>query len=523
MAQKTKDEPVVERAAELDDSPPTPAISVPETGDTGEGGKLKMIVSLVKKCLGVKDIATMRLSLPASLLEPIPNLEWSQYLDRPDLFAAVNDSDDPFERMLAVLRFTFTKDLKYVSGRVFKPYNSVLGEHFRAHWDVVPVEYQNPPIVASSSKSVSNLNVDTASVKSGKSSKSAFSVISSRKSPSTAATSLGDDALNAQMSNLNLQSNKIRIVYVTEQVSHHPPVSAYFATCPARSLELSGIDQVSAKVAGTTIKVSPGGYNKGLFVHIKDGNGKGEKYQVTHPVASVNGILRGSFYITVGDTTIVSCTGGKPGSKFRAITEYKEESWLGKARFRLEGIIHLVHEADTAKAEGWKSIKDVPHSLVVAEFDGSWRGAIRWRRVGSGSYMNTTSSSSSSPDLSIDSEYETLIDLSKLEVIPKQVRPLAKQLPDESRKLWETVTNKMVNKEFGDATKEKVAIEQRQRDAAAERKKTGVEFVPRYFDKDISSGVAILTEEGRKAVEEELAEPHAYHIVGSEGAKLGAS
>ena len=33
------------------------AIAVPE--DTGEGGKLKMIVQLVKKCLGVKDIAAM--------------------------------------------------------------------------------------------------------------------------------------------------------------------------------------------------------------------------------------------------------------------------------------------------------------------------------------------------------------------------------------------------------------------------------------------------------------------------------
>ncbi len=28
--------------------------------------------------------------------------------------SSINDSDDPFERMLAVLRFTFTKDLKYV-------------------------------------------------------------------------------------------------------------------------------------------------------------------------------------------------------------------------------------------------------------------------------------------------------------------------------------------------------------------------------------------------------------------------
>jgi hypothetical protein len=38
---------------------PISPISVPESEDAGDGGKLKMIVSLVKKCLGVKDIAAM--------------------------------------------------------------------------------------------------------------------------------------------------------------------------------------------------------------------------------------------------------------------------------------------------------------------------------------------------------------------------------------------------------------------------------------------------------------------------------
>ena len=37
----------------------TPPISVPDSGDTGEGGKLKMIIQLVKRCFGVKDIAAM--------------------------------------------------------------------------------------------------------------------------------------------------------------------------------------------------------------------------------------------------------------------------------------------------------------------------------------------------------------------------------------------------------------------------------------------------------------------------------
>ena len=38
---------------------PGPPISVPDSGDAGEGGKLKMIIALVKKSLGVKDIAAM--------------------------------------------------------------------------------------------------------------------------------------------------------------------------------------------------------------------------------------------------------------------------------------------------------------------------------------------------------------------------------------------------------------------------------------------------------------------------------
>ena len=40
------------------DAPGAP-ISVPDSGETGEGGKLKMIIGLVKRSFGVKDIAAM--------------------------------------------------------------------------------------------------------------------------------------------------------------------------------------------------------------------------------------------------------------------------------------------------------------------------------------------------------------------------------------------------------------------------------------------------------------------------------
>lgn len=41
--------------------------------------------------------------------------------------------------MLAVLRFSFSKELKFVRARLGKPYNSALGEHFRCSWRLPPL------------------------------------------------------------------------------------------------------------------------------------------------------------------------------------------------------------------------------------------------------------------------------------------------------------------------------------------------------------------------------------------------
>jgi hypothetical protein len=46
-------------SVDTDAETPVVPISVADTGDHGEGGKLKMIVQLVKRVLGVKDIAAM--------------------------------------------------------------------------------------------------------------------------------------------------------------------------------------------------------------------------------------------------------------------------------------------------------------------------------------------------------------------------------------------------------------------------------------------------------------------------------
>jgi hypothetical protein len=81
--------------------------------------------------IGVADLASVRFSLPSQLLEPTPNLEYWNYLDSPNAFVAIGTADEPVDRMLEVLRFWFTKDLKYAKGKPCKPYNSCLGEFFR--------------------------------------------------------------------------------------------------------------------------------------------------------------------------------------------------------------------------------------------------------------------------------------------------------------------------------------------------------------------------------------------------------
>lgn len=565
-------------ALEHDADPSVPPVSVPDVGDAGEGGKLKMIVQLVKKCLGVKDIASMRLSLPASLLEPIPNLEYWHYLDRPDLFAAINESEDAFERMLAALRWSFSKDLKFIHGKVCKPYNSVLGEHFRAHWDVIPVSYPSsarapegdrlqPPIqhlylspaAAESVYSTADTPIrsETASVKSGKSgvsSQSAVSGVSTKSGRSglssstsvpdtptrtTPATSPDLEELEAELAQLKVDGDepaeavtkglpgnvsttsvelieedsptpstsnepkRVRTTFLTEQVSHHPPVSAFYASCPTRQISMCGIDQISAKVSGTTVRVAPGSLNKGIFLNVEGGHGEGERYHVTHPAAHVNGILRGSFYVTICESVYVTCTGGPkwtaPDRKkynLRAVVDYKEESWLGKPHFALEGVIHIFEEDDDAW-QSWTKVKHVPKEQVVATLSGSWKHIIKYKL--NPSFFPATG------QVPTD-DWIPLIDLSTLFPIPKIVRDLERQEPRESRKLWEGVTERLLRKEYGDANRVKHSIEQRQREEEAARRARNETFVPKYFQPDIDSGMPLLTEDGKKALEEERKE-----------------
>ncbi|CAG8814525.1 15018_t:CDS:1, partial [Racocetra persica] len=78
--------------------------------------------------------------------------------------------------------------------------------------------------------------------------------------------------------------------------------------------------------------------------------------------------------------------------------------------------------------------------------------------------------------------------LSELAPIPKIVKPIAKQGPLESRKIWQPVSAALFQKDYSKATKEKIAIEDRQRRLAAEAKARKEEFEPVYFKLPVVDG-----------------------------------
>lgn len=423
---------------------PTPSSSSKEVVQDGktpdDSSKLRTFLSILKRFIGVTDIAAVRFSLPAQLLEPIPNLEYWHYLDRPETFVAIGDSEDPLGRMLGCLRFWFTKDLKYVHGKPCKPYNSTLGEFFRCQWEV---EDTAPSLRGPENKA--NLQ----------------QTIAAPEGPTT-------------------KGKTVKVSYLTEQTSHHPPVSAYYVDCPDKGVTARGFDQLSAKFTGTSIKVTPGIFNEGIYVTLH--NRDNEEYQLTHPAAFLGGFLRGNLAVTVADTCFVLC----PKTGLKVILHYVEEGYFGKTQNKVEGVVYKCN----VEKDNTTRIKDVSEKDILGRIDGCWLDRV-WFSYGSKDFKKTS-----------EEDRVLLIDVSQMLPVPKICPPIEAQLPNESRLFWRDVTESITAKQFQAATNQKTVLEERQREKAAERKAINKEWKPRFFTGATDpKGRPELTEEGKAAMQ----------------------
>lgn len=166
----------------------------------------------------------------------------------------------------------------------------------------------------------------------------------------------------------NPSASSVRVSYLTEQTSHHPPVSAFWVDCPEKGLYARGFDQISAKFTGTSIKVSPGEHNLGIFITLEKRNN--ETYRLEHPAAHLGGIFRGSLSVSVGDSAYITC----PDTKLKAILNYYDEGWLRGSTNKMEGIIFRYDPNNDDKVK----IKDVPEEDILVRLSGPWKERIQF-------------------------------------------------------------------------------------------------------------------------------------------------
>lgn len=278
--------------------------------------------------------------------------------------------------------------------------------------------------------------------------------------------------------------------FLTEQTSHHPPVSAFYIDCPQRGVSARGFDQISAKFTGTSVRVGPGQHNLGIFVTLEKRDN--EEYQLTHPAAYLSGLLRGSLYVSVADICYITC----PKTRLKVILQYLEDGWVGRAQNRVEGIIFRYDPDNDNKMK----IKDVPAADVLARISGCWREQVYYTLTNSVS--SSGSSTNSNSTLREQQQKQLLIDLDPLLPVEKVVPPEESQLSNESRKFWSGVTRAILNKQYSQATKLKQEIEDRQRAKAAAREAAKEKWQPRFFTGATTPlGKPTLTEDGKQALE----------------------
>lgn len=252
--------------------------------------------------------------------------------------------------------------------------------------------------------------------------------------------------------------------------------------CPERGISAEGYDQISARFTGMSVRVTPGNYNQGIFIKLSErGN---EEYKLTHPEAYLNGLYRGSLYVSVSDTCFITC----PKTGLKAILTYPEEGWT-KVQNKVTGIVCKYDPENDI----YTRIKDVPEKDVLMKIEGSWKEQVYcWLPSEEKSKLSLSKNGDSG------AKKQLLVDLVPMMAVPKICPPPEEQLPNESRRFWKDLTAAIMEKRFGDANRIKQTIEQSQRDHTAERKTENIEWKARFFTENTElGGQPHLSDDGR--------------------------
>jgi hypothetical protein len=149
-------------------------------------------------------------------------------------------------------------------------------------------------------------------------------------------------------------ADKTRAVFVSEQVSHHPPISAYYYTCPAHDLVIRGQIYPKSKFLGNSAASLMQGSS---FIEFTNLN---EVYTITMPNVYARGILFGTMVMELGDTATVRC---------------QKTGLTCEIEFKTKGFFTGTYNAISGK------IKREATNETLYEISGKWSDRLMLRKV----------------------------------------------------------------------------------------------------------------------------------------------
>lgn len=231
---------------------------------------------------------------------------------------------------------------------------------------------------------------------------------------------------------------------ISEQVSHHPPVTAYAIENKKNNVLLQGYNGVKATISTTMISVKQYGH---AVLQFKDLN---ETYLITLPPLHIEGLITASPFVELEGTSYIQSSLG-----YLAVIDYSGRGYFSGKKNTFKARIYPDKLASGTKEK------------AIATISGQWSGK---------SYIEkgaTTPSSSSS---------ELFYDAAKKSPELLVVKPIEEQNELESRKAWQKVADAVRKGDYDSIHEEKTQLENTQRAMRKSEQETGDLWTVRWFD-----------------------------------------
>ncbi|KAI0011014.1 Oxysterol-binding protein [Xylariaceae sp. FL0662B] len=231
---------------------------------------------------------------------------------------------------------------------------------------------------------------------------------------------------------------------ISEQVSHHPPATAYSVLNEPSNVHLQGYNAQKASFS-KTINIKQLGHAV-LSVPDPANPGTQDKYLITLPSLHVEGLVFGAPFIELDSASYIASSTG-----YTAKVDYSGRGWISGKKNSFVATLYR-----TGKE------KEVLYNCA-----GQWTKAFE---IHTGPAKNNSSA--------------TLIETWDPTVTPTTeliVAPIEKQHPLESRRAWANVAAGITSGDMDYVSREKTKIEQAQRAMRKKEQSEGREWVRRYF------------------------------------------